>query len=704
MPPLLNRFRLRVLFCLPILLLSASAALAADTSGSAQTDGSGLILLPIPRQVLPAGSLSLAHGLRVRYASNAEDAFSAKNLAEAVQDHGARCQLQGAGNPSVVLLRVDTEAARSLLARERQTFLPAMQEEGYILLRVDGQYYDIAATGAGIFYGVQTIRQLLSGQGSSLILNTPTIRDWPAMRYRGMGDDLSRGPVPTLAYQEKQIRTFAAYKINLYSPYFENTLQFAATPLAAPPGGAMSRADVETLVRYAQQYHITIVPDQESFGHLHHTLLFEQYAKLAETPHGSVLAPGQPGSLPLIDQWFTEIAQMFPGPFLHIGADETFDLGAGQTQPAVQKEGLGKVYIDFVRQIDQSLQPLHRRILFWGDVAMNSPQLVKTLPKDMIAVAWKYTPQPQGYDAWIQPFTDAGMETWVAPGVSSWNQVYPDNDAALQNIQRFVSDGQRLGSPGELNTAWYDDGEGLFAQTWYGVLFGAAAGWQPGTSSIQAFEQGYGQVFHNDASGKINQAQLELIAAYKTLAKAGLDGSTDSLFWLDPWSEQGRLVSAKLLPIVHDLRIHAENAMEDIDVVRSQSDIRNRDALDAMALGARRLDFIGQKFQESQEILDEYARMTAEQNDPSQQDDLARLSYTISGQNGQCQDLRDGYGVLHDLYRAAWLKENRPYSLNDQLVRYDMNMQLWIRRGEFFQSARQQFRQTHKLPALPIPQ
>ena len=44
------------------------------------------------------------------------------------------------------------------------------------------------------------------------------------MRYRGFHDDLSRGPVPTLEFQKKELRTFAAYKINVYSPYFEHTL------------------------------------------------------------------------------------------------------------------------------------------------------------------------------------------------------------------------------------------------------------------------------------------------------------------------------------------------------------------------------------------------------------------------------------------------------------------------------------------------
>ncbi len=292
------------------------------------------------------------------------------------------------------------------------------------------------------------------------------------------------------------------------------------------------------------------------------------------------------------------------------------------------------------------------------------------------------------------------METWVAPGVSNWRNVYPDNNAALQNIQRFVADGQRLGTPGVLNTVWNDDGEGLFAQDWYGVLFGAAAGWQAGSSDVTQFEQSYGQVFHNDSSGDINQAQLELIAAYQLLDTVGLGAETDTLFWMDPWSQEGQQDSAKLLPIAHDLRIHAENAIVQIERARQQKYIRNVDALDAMDMGARRMDFIGQKFQQSQEILGEYARMIAEQKDPTKQQDFFRLGFTITGMNGQCQDLRDGYGLSRDLYRAAWLKENRPYWLDNMLAHYDMNMQLWIARGNLFRAAMLQFLQTHALPSM----
>jgi len=433
-------------------------------------------------------------------------------------------------------------------------------------------------------------------------------------------------------------------------------------------------------------------------------LLSERYAQLAETPHGSVLAPGQPGSLELIRQWFPEVAEMFPSPFIHIGADETDDLGNGQTKQAVADQGLGKVYIDFVKSIHQTLLPLHRRLLFWGDVAMNSPELVKGLPKDMIAVAWQYS-MPEGdaknsdphFDKWITPFTNAGIETWVAPSANRGNRIYPDNDNNLKTIQTFVADGQRLGATGMFNTVWDDGGEGLFEQNWYGVLFGAAASWQPGKSDIGEFEQSYGWVFNHDPSGDVNNAQMELMKAHLVLAKAGLYAK-NALFWEDPWSKTGQDDTARILPIAHELRIHAENAIVLIEQAKKQKNIRNVNALDAMEVGARKMDLVGQKFQQAQEILDEYKAMYAEQNDKAKHDAIVDASYTITGNNGQCQDLRDGYGLIRDLFREAWLKESRPYWLDNVTAQYDMTMQLWIKRGFDFRAAADEFEKTGRLP------
>ena len=109
----------------------------------------------------------------------------------------------------------------------------------------------------------------------------------------------------------------------------------------------------------------------------------------------------------------------------------------------------------------------------------------------------------------------------------------------MGNIRGFVRDGQKLGSTGELNTVWNDDGEGIFDENWFGVLFGAAAGWQAGESSEDAFTDSYGLAFHRDSTGKISQAQRELMAAHALFAKAELGDAKDSYFWVDPFSRGG---------------------------------------------------------------------------------------------------------------------------------------------------------------------
>jgi hexosaminidase len=653
-----------------------------------------LRLIPMPRELQVSRILSLDHGLLVRTGSrDAEDRFSAEDLRATLKERGVPSRAAGV---LVELLRTTTPSGRTLLAASHITFEPAMHDEGYVIVPRRHGLAVVAATSTGLFYGAQTVKQLLLGSGKDAELQTATIRDWPALPHRGLDDDLSRGPVPTLEFQERQVRTLAAYKLNIYSPYFEQSLAYSGSPLVAPPGGAMSPADVATLTHYAAQYHVTVVPEQEAFGHLHHILKYEQYSSLAETPHGQVLSPVQPGSLALIKQWFTQITQQFPSPWVHIGADETNELGKGQTRDLVAQRGLDQVYVDFLRQIHDVIQPTGKRILFWGDLAWHNPDLVAALPKDMIGVPWVYDALPD-FDKYIRPFNRAGMEVWVAPGVNNWRRVYPDNNVALVNIQHFVRDGQRMGARGMLNTVWNDDGEGIFDEDWYGVLFGAAASWQPGESSLQQFETSYGAVFHGDLSGKIDQAQDRIMAAQKLLSDNGFRfGGSNALFWEDPWSPAGQQDSAKLLPILKEVRLYAENAITLIDEARAANSLREQETLDALALGARRIDFIGMKFQFADEIAHAYADAYSEAATPHSRafSDLAE----ISNANGRCQDLRDGYTLTRELFEQAWLRDNRPCWLQNVLAQYDMATQLWITRAREFDTLRAQLSKTHTLP------
>jgi len=652
-------------------------------------------LSPQPKEIQPGALVSIRSASVLVPGGDPDDLFAAQNLTQSLTQDGL--SIAASADVTITLLRADSPQARQLLSAHHLAFDAPMHDDGYILVSQktpSGETVSIIGqTATGIFYGGQTLKQLIeSSPNGGAKVWAATIRDWPAMKYRGQHDDLSRGPFPTLAFQKHQLEVFAAHKVNLYSPYFESNLEYSADPLAAPPGGALTRDEAKELVAFATPLHIMIVPEQEAFGHVHHVLEYEKYADVAETPHGNVIAPGQPGSLPLIVSWFTQIAADFPSPFLHIGADETFDLGLGRTKPDVDKRGLGPAYADFLSNIHTALAPLHRRLIFWGDIGDSDPSAIPGIPKDMIAVPWVYG-HKDSYDNDILPFKKQGLETWVAPGDSNWRQVFPVEKTALDNISGFIAAGQRLGSTGELTTIWNDDGEGLYNQDWFGTLFGAAAGWQSGKIDAAPYEASFGPVFYGDLSGRVNQAMAEIMAA-EDLIDVG-----DETFWLDPWTPAGIAKADKLRPNLSAARLHAERAIELIEIaLASDPSLREKDSLRAMELGARRIDFIGLKFQLSDEMRDLYAQAYDLQHDRKKDSTTENLLYNISSMNGRCQDLRDGFSLLKNLYRESWLAENRPYWIDNVLVRYDLQTQLWQKRGQDVDTLIDNFYVTRTLP------
>ncbi len=689
---------LRICCALFAFLGSGLLASSAQTPAPSCAD---LHIVPAVRECTGVRIIPIeAAGISVFSDKQADDEFAAEDLRQSAPGRA----IVGRPAPSIRLVRTDSELAKDLLARHHLAFDRAMHDEGYAIVPQDNGLAVIAETSAGLFNGAQTVKQLIHWfGGKSPVLLAPTIRDWPAMAHRGLSDDWSRGPLPNMEFLKREIRTLAAYKYNIFSPYFEHTFAYASTPVAAFPGGAMTPDEARQLVAYAAKYHVTIIPEQEAFGHLHHVLKFEQYSPLGETPHGHVLAPGDPNTLPQIASWFGELAQVFPGPYAHIGADETVELGLGRTRGEVQQQGLGKVYLDFLGKIHTTLEPNHKRLLFWGDIAVNSPELVSTLPKDMIAVPWEYDAAPD-FTKEIEPFTKAGLETWVAPGVNNWSRLYPNNNEAMGNIRAFVRDGQKLGATGMLNTVWNDDGEGIFDQNWFGVLFGAAAAWQAGESSQDVFRDSFGQAFHGDPTGKISQAQGEIMAAHALLKTAGLEDAQDGYFWVDPFSPIGRQLAAKIRPTLHDLRLHAERAITLLAEAREAArhdhrELGNPEALDALELGARRIDFVGLKFENADEIVSLYNQALSLVADKNRWNEVDNILETIGSANGRIQDIRDGYSLLGGLYRQAWLRDNRPYWLENNLARYDKSAQLWIDRGDQWSLVEMQWGEKHTLPS-----
>ena len=629
-----------------------------------------------------------------------DDRIAAETIAEEIEAAtGQRPKISTARSMpksgAVYLARIgDDKHLATTLEASKLAIDGKFNDEGYVLDSTRDHIIIAARTGEGIFYGAQTLRQLIHrGEHNQASVPSLAIKDWPAMRWRGVHDDISRGPVPTLDYMKKQIRTCAAYKLNLFSLYIEHVFDYQSHPLIGPKEGSLTASEVRELVEYGKRYYVTILPEQQAFGHLHHILKSEMYTDLAETPHGHVLAPVNEKSYELIKDLYAELVPLFPGPLFHIGSDETFELGQGQSKERVKEVGLGKIYLEHLKRVAEIMKPYNKRLMFWGDVAMHYPELLQILPKDVIAVAWAYGAQ-QSFDAQLKPYKDAGLDLFVSPGASNWNRIFPNLDTAFINIKNFVRDGQKYGALGMLNTTWDDDGESLFGMTWPAIVFGAACSWQQGEAGIESFKASYDWAFYRNDDSTFREAIQELTRSHSIMRSAGLGEANDDAFWDDPFTELGAKSAEKALPAAHEMRLAAERALASL--YRNRAKARaNADTLDYLIFAALRLDLLGMKIQFANEISkyywDAYLNMSDRQR-------VRRDLNEITSINARLEDLRDATTRLRGMYSELWLKENRAYWLGNVLVRYDNLASEFQSKIQSVQAAQQLYRQQQVLP------
>jgi hypothetical protein len=186
-----------------------------------------------------------------------------------------------------------TLSGTGLALEARRTAGP---REHYRLAITAGAISIEASDAEGEFDALATLAQLPGRANKGWTLPCVTIDDAPAMRWRIVSDDVSRGPLPTMSYFKERIRTLAAFKVNGYSPYMEQVFADPRAPFVAPPE-PITAAELRELDRYARLFHVALIPEQQTFAHMHETLKWEQFAPLAELPHGYLLAPGDPGRL-----------------------------------------------------------------------------------------------------------------------------------------------------------------------------------------------------------------------------------------------------------------------------------------------------------------------------------------------------------------------------------------------------------------------
>ena len=564
--------------------------------------------------------------------------------------------------------------------------------EGYILLADARGVIVSAPTASGLFYGVQTLRQLLFHSANGLFIKGVAIRDWPAMRYRWQQDDWARGPIPSLEYAKQQIRILSEYKMNGYCIYAENNYESTLHPVINPYGGTLSAAEMKELVAYGKIYHVEVIPQQQTFGHLHYVLRQELYSDLGEKRGSQILSPTEEGSYQFVNDYLSEVIPMFDSPFVHIGCDETFELGRGKSKELVANSSHADVYLSYLKRI-AALAPLKdKKLLFWGDIALSDPQKLDQLPKNMIAVAWDYLAR-ENYSIFLKPFADRHIPTFVAPAAFYGGRVFPDYLSHMNNIRDFVRDGQKYGSIGMLNTSWDDLGEDLFDMGWYGVVFSGACAWQSGESSIERYADAFDWAFYRNAA---NHAYAEGIN--KLASVHGTVGAVNfEMAYSSPFSEVGVAQQNQLQRSgqCRPMRRLCEQAYTLFAQARPHVGLHNQ-TINALLFAARRLDFVFHKALLASEMSDLYDAFVRD-DDKGYAVNTA-LYDLIMPYASRLGSLRDMTKELKTFHHDLWQYENRPYHWDVVGIRYDRMLLEWEQENNRIQLDLQQLGSGSHLP------
>lgn len=394
-------------------------------------------------------------------------------------------------------------------------------------------------TPRGRLWAVQTLRQLLRLHGNTL--PGLCVNDAPAMRYRGVMLDVSRRKVPTVETLKALVDTLSLFKLNMLQLQVEHTFQWRRHPRIGEDCGSLSCEDIMELDAHCRLRGVELVPMLQSFGHMRNILMLDEYRQLAEHPDIQwSLCPTDPASLRLMEELYEEYLPAFSSELVNIGCDETFDLGrkGGRSNAAVAQLGSGRVYLNFILALQRLLaEKFSKRVMCWGDIILNHPELVPALPAELIVLNWWYDPKVR-YDQ-VDVFAASGLPQIVCPGTNSWNSIFPRVPMGWSNVANFTRDGREVGALGMLNTDWGDGGHyNLLGCSYYSYAHGADASWAAEPMTRQEFEVVLAPVLFGAGGDAV-------VAAISALGKAsdypGNGGITRDLLFSSPLeSEQLR--------------------------------------------------------------------------------------------------------------------------------------------------------------------
>ena len=348
-----------------------------------------LSVIPMPREVkLRYGSFTIDEQVTVRVEAPRED----KALLEAYIKASPLAKATGkSSNGGRIVLEQKSEVDGLTHA------------EGYVLT-VDREGVKISApSGAGLFYGLQTLVQMMDEDGR---VRHCSVVDEPRFDYRGMMLDVSRH-FYGVDCVKRQIDVMAAYKLNhlhlhltdaagwrieieryprltelaawrthdTWKEWWNDERRYVESSEDEACGGYYTQADIRDIVDYAQQQYITVIPEIEMPSHSEEVLAaYPELSCTGEAYKHSDFCAGKEETFEFLENVLTEVMELFPAGYIHIGGDEASKQAWKSCPHCLQRmvdEGLSDVdqlQSYFIRRIERFLNNRGRKLLGWDEI------------------------------------------------------------------------------------------------------------------------------------------------------------------------------------------------------------------------------------------------------------------------------------------------------------------------------------------------
>jgi len=446
----------------------------------------------------------------------------------------------------------------------------------------------IAGDSAGASYGLTTLAQqveLAVDSGHPEELPALLIHDAPDFAERGVTIDVARDRRPTLGTLKDWVVRLADWKLNRLQLYMEADFAYKDCEEALADRSPYTTEELRELDAHCRAHHVELVPNQQSFGHLHAWLRHSRWRELAEVPEGLLhpftrveepfsLAAVDPRSLEFVAGLYDQLLGAFGSEWLNVGLDETFDLGQGRSREACSERGTGRVYLEFLRGVHALAAERGKRIQFWGDIVLQHPDLIPELPADATAMVWGYEADFPFAER-LPHFASSGLPFQVCPGTSSWNSFGGRHRNALGNLQNATREGLRHGARGILITDWGDRGHlQPYPTPLVGQALGAACAWNVEAGAqldLEAAGPLLDRHLFEDPSGELSAAALALGTAGDVLGDACENGH--ALFFATTFAHQPfphpRIVGVDAAGLAR-VREHLEQATAGLGRARSR--------------------------------------------------------------------------------------------------------------------------------------